>query len=83
MEFLKAASLYMQQSQCFQTLNGQFFQMMGSDTNLSMNRFVDVVRGSVSQNIAHISYIQFFSDISFFYLGERGLSPRIKAHAID
>ena len=49
----------MQQSQCFgETLNGQFFQIMGSDTNISMGRFVDVVRGvSVTQSIGYVSYL--------------------------
>ena len=49
----------MQQSQCFgETLNGKFFQMMGSDTR-AMGRFVDVVRGnfSVSKSIGYVSYL--------------------------
>ena len=46
----------MQQSQCFgETINGQFFQMMGSYTR-AMGRFVDAVRGgSVSQSIGYVS----------------------------
>ena len=42
---------------CGETLNGQFFQMMGSDTT-AMGRFVDVVGGfSVSQSIGYVSYL--------------------------
>ena len=51
----------MQQSQCSgETLNGQFFQMIGSDTRAT-GRFVDVVREgfSVSQSIGYVSYLDF------------------------
>ena len=42
--------VYMQQSQCFgETLNGQFFQMMGSDTRDG--------GFSVSQSIGYVSYL--------------------------
>ena len=48
----------MQQSQCFgETLNGQFFQMMGSDTR-AMGRSVDVVRGSFSVSQSFISRVK-------------------------
>ena len=40
-----------------ETLNGHFFQMMGSDTNLSMGRFLWMLLGgfSVSQSINYVS----------------------------
>ena len=48
----------MQQSQCFGvTLNGQFFQMMGSGTK-AMGRFVDVMfLFSDAENIGYVSYL--------------------------
>ena len=47
----------MQQSQCFgETLNGQFFQMMGSDTRV-MGCFVDVVRGVAFHKVLGMFHI--------------------------
>ena len=48
----------MQQPQFFgQTLNGQFFQIIGGDTNLSMGRFVDVVKGVAMRKILGMFHI--------------------------
>ena len=47
----------MQESEYFgETLNGQFFQMIGEDTR-AMHRFVDVVRGSVSHRVLGMFHV--------------------------
>ena len=51
------SGLDMQESEYFgETLNGQFFQMMGSDTR-GMGRFVDVVRGLAFHKVLGMFHI--------------------------
>ena len=55
--------LDMQESEYFgETLNGQFSQMMRSDTRV-VGRFVDFVRGRDAENIGYVLYLGYPRDL--------------------